>query len=231
MKKIIFSYGGSGAGKSTALVWLVENAIMQGIDFGIVEADSLIPDVGYRYKKKHDVILAPLERVDEKDIMEGIGRMYEGFEALNQDVVFVNLPPNASMRLDLVAGIIDDALRSDNISLRVMLVADNRAHSRALVKKSLKDGIMSYADKNLVVQNLCFGGSTDENWRFCFENRHGHKPYVESMPEVQPRVWRVVSQYAAPLTTMMPDLISLDSSLLKKWIRSADNAIALLLDK
>ncbi len=229
-KTIIFSHGDKGGvGKSTALIWLIENAISRGLDFGIVETDPKIPDVGDRYKKTHDVIFAPLEEVGESDALEGISRMFEGFVALDKPVVFVNLPAAASMRLDPSANLISDALADAGYSLRVAFVADDRGHSRALLEKSLEKGIMSFADENVILLNSNFGGGKVDSWPIMKANTYGKEPSASVLPKISDLAWKIVNQYAAPLNDLMPELGFVHRQALKYWIKAADEPLNALL--
>lgn len=222
ISNIIFSHGDKGGvGKSTALIWLIENAISRGLDFGIIETDPKIPDVGDRYKNTHAVIYAPLEASGESDAMQGISRLFDAAVALDKSLIFVNLPAAASMRLDPESGLIADALKDSGFSLRVAFVADDRNHSKSLLEKSLSEGVMHFADENVVLLNANFGGGDLAGCPVTKANTFGKDVSVVVMPKVSDVAWKLVNKYAAPINDLLPELSSLNAKILQRWIHQA----------
>lgn len=226
---IIFSHGDKGGvGKSTALIWLIENAISRGLDFGIIETDPKIPDVGDRYNNTHTVIYAPLEASGESDAMQGISRLFDAAVALEKTLIFVNLPAAASMRLDPEAALISEALKDSGFSLRVAFVSDDRSHSKALLEKSLSEGVMCFADENVVLLNGNFGGGDLAGWPVTKANTFGKDVTVSVMPKVSDVAWKVVNKYAAPINHLLPEVSSLNAKILERWIDKATDPLNII---
>lgn len=224
---LVFSHGDKGGvGKSTALIWLIENHIAnERGEFAIIETDPKIRDVGDRYKNHFAVAYAPLEVESETDALEGINRLFETAANLDKPTVFVNLPAAASLRLDPNSGLLAESFRDAGMSMRVAFVADDKRHSKALLEQSVASGVMGKADRSALILNGNFGPKP-ESWPVIQTDAKIGEAAV--MRKINDFIWRSMSQYAAPLSVMMPELNALHKNIMRGWIKDADKIGAYL---
>lgn len=231
MANVIFFHGEKGGiGKSTALIWALDNILMAGReDVGVIEADN-VRDIKARYDKAGIVREAPLEAVDDESRLGGLMRLFEtAAEMANEGkkLIFVNLPGRASIQLDPNAELMQEAMEEEGLKCTVVFVADADDHSKHLFESSMKSGLMSIADKKVVVLNLRHG-SNPQAWPIMKSKVASDEIY--EMPRIDPTVWESVKSIAAPVAIMAQDkdISVLKRNVLKRWIRSSGDLATLL---
>jgi len=221
MKIVVVHGDKGGVGKSTALMWMIENHLMNNRgDFGVIEADPKITDVGQRYESLNIVEYAPLEIENERDSMEGVGRIFEAAMKLEKDVIYVNMPASASRVLDPNAELLASSISDINASLRIVFVANNQAISKKLLENSMTNGIMKYANKTALVLNKKSDGDP-QTWPVAMSDISPEK--LVMMPEISAVSYRHVADVTDPLCVVMNDLNALQKNIIKMWIRNADD--------
>jgi len=230
MKKIVFFYGEKGGvGKSQAVIWITENMIKNDCSFSIVEMDA-INDIHGRYESSGISKYAPM--FIENDTNEGgVNRLFNALTENQNDIVLINMPVAATSKIDPISEDLVSSLKDMGYEVIVVFISDNQKISLELYEKTMKDGIMSKADKTVVVNNLLFG-DYPEYWHI---NKTKNKPNLMiSMKKMERE-----TNDAVMLTPDKPllDIVQNDTinafqaRRVKSWIEEAAPLVNFILEK
>ncbi|ACX95777.1 division plane positioning ATPase MipZ [Halothiobacillus neapolitanus] len=221
---ILFFHGEKGgAGKSTALAWVAENLISRDEKVNIVEADDQ-RDIANRYATNPlvSIYMSPLQTRDENaaDISIGVEKVVEAaFNAFgeNGNVTLINLPGGASAFIDPLGDLIGETINEAGIASYVMFLADGQANSVAAYEKSANSGICSKLPNILLLNNY-------RNKPLSFESDH-----IIPIPVLQAAILtRLTDDMSIGDLLAEPTTPLITKTMIKKWIRSADDLVGLV---
>lgn len=219
MKKIVFFYGEKGGvGKSQALLWVAENLLKNKINVLIIEADR-IEDIHLRYETLGISKYSPLA-IPKDGEESGINRVFDNLLENTNEIVLVNLPPAAAIKIEPLAGDFVSALHDMGYEVSVIFVADDKNHSLRTYEKTMNKGFMSKADKKIMIHNLLFG-NFPESWPI--KNIKQPPDFIIPMKEVEPYINDIImAEYDKPVFDIINNrLNAFQSVMIKSWIDEA----------
>lgn len=221
---ILFFHGEKGgAGKSTALAWVAENLISRGEKVNIVEADDQ-RDMANRYATNPlvSIYMSPLQTRDENaaDISIGVEKVIESaFNAFseNDSVTLINLPGGASAFIDPMGELIGETINEAGIGCFVLFLADGQANSVEAYQRSAASGICSKLPNILLLNNY-------RNKPLSFESDQ-----IIPIPTLQAAILtRLTDDMSIGALLAEPTTPLITKTMIKKWIRSADDLVGLI---
>lgn len=221
---ILFFHGEKGgAGKSTALAWVAENLIMSGEAVNIIEADDQ-RDVANRYaaNPQVNIYMSPLQTRDENatDISIGVEKVVEsafGAFSENGNITLINLPGGASAFIDPLGDLIGETINEAGIGCFVLFLADGQANSVEAYQRSAVSGICSKLPNILLLNNY-------RNKPLSFESDQ-----IIPIPTLQAAILtRLTDDMSIGGLLTEPTTPLITKTMIKKWIRSADDLVGLI---
>ncbi len=226
MKHLVISHGDKGGvGKSIFSMLAVEFGLFSGRNVALVEGDTKIGDVKARYENVVSVLSVNLDK-SGKDAENAIATLFSHLEALQSDLVVMNLPANSHKAIDAYAEIIAPVARELGLQICVAWMIGRESSSATLANES---AICQLADRKMAVVNR-HESDFDRDY-YWFTAPQYREEWVASggltgeIPELASRVGARVKEYQgqsfASLAGPESPLFIVERQIIKNWLRKS----------
>ena len=226
MKHLVISHGDKGGvGKSIFSMLAVEFGLFSGRNVAIVEGDTKIGDVKARYEDVVSVLSVNLDK-SGKDAENAIATLFSHLEALQSDLVVMNLPANSHKAIDAYAEIIAPVAQELGLQICVAWMIGRESSSATMANAS---AICQLADRKMAVVNR-HEADFDRDY-YWFTAPQYREEWVASggltgeIPELASRVGARVKEYQgqsfASLASPESPLFIVERQIIKHWLQKS----------
>ena len=226
MKHLVISHGDKGGvGKSIFSMLAVEFGLFSGRNVAIVEGDTKIGDVKARYENVVSVLSVNLDK-SGKDAENAMATLFSHLEALQSDLVVMNLPANSHKAIDAYAEIITPVAQELGLQICVAWMIGRESSSATMANEST---ICQLADRKMAVVNR-HESDYDQDY-YWFTTPQYKDAWIASggltgeIPELASRVGGKVKEYQgrsfASLAGPESPLFVIERQIIKNWLRKS----------
>ncbi len=226
MKHLVISHGDKGGvGKSIFSMLAVEFGLFSGRNVALVEGDTKIGDVKARYENVVSVLSVNLDK-SGKDAENAIATLFSHLEALQSDLVVMNLPANSHKAIDAYAEIIVPVAQELGLQICVAWMIGRESSSATMANAS---AICQLADRKMAVVNR-HESDFDRDY-YWFTAPQYREEWIASggltgeIPEFASRVGARVKEYQgqsfASLAGPQSPLFIVERQIIKHWLQKS----------
>ena len=226
MKHLVISHGDKGGvGKSIFSMLAVEFGLFSGRNVAIVEGDTKIGDVKARYEDVVSVLSVNLDK-SGKDAENAIATLFSHLEALQSDLVVMNLPANSHKAIDAYAEIIVPVAQELGLQICVAWMIGRESSSATM---AIESAICQLANRKMAVVNR-HESDFDRDYYWFTAPQYREKWIVSGgltgeIPELASRVGARVKEYQgqsfASLASPESPLFIVERQIIKHWLQKS----------
>ena len=226
MKHLVISHGDKGGvGKSIFSMLAVEFGLFSGRNVAIVEGDTKIGDVKARYEDVVSVLSVNLDK-SGKDAENAIATLFSHLEALQSDLVVMNLPANSHKAIDAYAEIIVPVAQELGLQICVAWMIGRESSSATM---AIESAICQLANRKMAVVNR-HESDFDRDYYWFTAPQYREKWIVSGgltgeIPELASRVGARVKEYQgqsfASLAGPESPLFIVERQIIKHWLQKS----------
>ena len=226
MKHLVISHGDKGGvGKSIFSMLAVEFGLFSGRNVAIVEGDTKIGDVKARYEDVVSVLSVNLDK-SGKDAENAIATLFSHLEALQSDLVVMNLPANSHKAIDAYAEIIVPVAQELGLQICVAWMIGRESSSATM---AIESAICQLANRKMAVVNR-HESDFDRDYYWFTAPQYREKWIVSGgltgeIPELASRVGARVKEYQgqsfASLVGPESPLFIVERQIIKHWLQKS----------